>query len=120
MNQFHRLIMKPLYWVSLILIVVASSGMSTHTASADPLTWHMTGSLAQGRREHTSTLLTNGKVLVAGGLNNSGMMNSAEIYDPATGLWSAANNMTIERTRHTATLLPNGKVLVAGGYSSLR
>jgi WD40 repeat protein len=66
------------------------------------------------RRSHTATLLTNGKVLVAGGYNVNPTAN-AELYDPGTGQWAATGNMTTARLWHTATLLPNGKVLVAGG-----
>ena len=46
----------------------------------DPVTatWSVTGSLKTVHSEHTATLLTNGKVLVAGGGNN----NSEELYDP--------------------------------------
>ena len=45
--------------------------------------------------------------------------NSAQMYDPATGDWSAINPMNYARAAHTATLLPNGNVLVAGGYLSV-
>jgi WD40 repeat protein len=75
-----------------------------------------TSSLGAARYIHTATLLQNGKVLVAGGHNNSsGNLASAELYDPATGTWSATGSLTVTRLEHTATLLPNGKVLVAGG-----
>ena len=63
-------------------------------------------------------MLPNGKVLVAGGLGNSGDLTSAELYDPASGTWTATGSLTTARGAHTATLLPNGKVLVAGGLGN--
>jgi N-acetylneuraminic acid mutarotase len=83
-------------------------------------TWSLTGSMVTPREYHTATLLTNGKVLVAGGCYSAcGIYNmpNAELYDPATGQWSATGSMSNARAQHTATLLPNGKVLVAGGIS---
>jgi uncharacterized membrane protein len=62
-----------------------------------------------------ATLLQNGQVLVAGGLNEtlSGIA-TAELYDPSKGTWNTTGNMN--RSRATpATLLPNGQVLMAGG-----
>lgn len=55
-------------------------------------------------------MLPSGKVLVTG--ESAG----AELYDPATGSFSATGSMTTVRVYHTATLLPNGKVLVTGGW----
>jgi len=69
--------------------------------------WDNTGSMTVGREGHTATLLSNGKVLVAGGWNNGGFQSSAELYDPATGTWSTTGSMEIERVYHTATLLQN-------------
>jgi hypothetical protein len=87
-------------------------------------TWAVTGRLNMSRTGHTATLLPNGKVLVAGGVNNnlgSGRiiyttMNSAELYDPVTGAWNYTGNLMQRRELHTATLLQNGQVLVAGGF----
>ncbi len=70
------------------------------------------------RYDHTATLLTNGKVLIAGGRDSTGALRSAEIYDPATDTWTPTADMNIARGDHTATLLRNGKVLVTGGSSS--
>ena len=53
-------------------------------------TWTATGSMTTARNGHTATLLPSGNVLVAGGFNPaSGTLASAELYDPATGTWSA-------------------------------
>jgi N-acetylneuraminic acid mutarotase len=83
----------------------------------DPATgkWTPTGSMNAARGDHTATLLQNGKVLVAGGANDSGALFSAELYDPATGTWTNTGELNVARDHHTATLLANGKVLVVGG-----
>ncbi len=78
---------------------------------------------------HTATLLPNGKVLIAGGATQQPVQDglgqcqttslaSAELYDPATGTFSATGSMTIPRSLQTATLLNNGKVLIAGNSGS--
>jgi hypothetical protein len=67
--------------------------------------------------------LPNGTLLVAGGSGSTGLLTSTELYNPATGQWTAAGNLTAARTGHTATLLPtplsNGTVLAAGGHGSI-
>jgi hypothetical protein len=57
-------------------------------------------------------------VLVAGGSNGIVNFNTAELYDPLTGVWTIISNMTSVRVWHTASVLTNAKVLVAGGTSS--
>lgn len=74
-----------------------------------------TGSMHEARRGHTATRLADGKVLVAGGYSTTNWVESAELYDPATGTWTVPGGPNTPRDLHTATLLPNGKVLVAGG-----
>jgi hypothetical protein len=81
------------------------------------------GIMKYPREGHTSTLLSSGKVLITGGCNNAvsgeivcdNFLSTAEIFDPATGLFTATGSMTTARRGHTAVLLPNGKVLLAGG-----
>ena len=66
----------------------------------------------------TATLLTNGKVLFAGG-ECIGRSASAVLYDPATGAFASTGDMTSRRVWHSATLLPNGTVLIAGGETEV-
>jgi len=102
----------------------AGNPLFTPLASAelyDPAagTFIATGSMTTARIGYTSTLLASGKVLVTGGFANAGALASAELYDPATGTFTVTGSMTAIRFQHTATLLPGGKVLIAGGCSVL-
>ena len=84
----------------------------------DPATdrWTQTGDMGQRRASPTATLLQDGRVLVAGGLDaDTRSLASAEVYDPGTGTWSAVSDMIHRRAFHTAVLLADGTVLVAGG-----
>jgi len=87
-------------------------------ARVDP-SWIPTGSMNTPRVNHTATLLLNGKVLVAGGYNAGTILNSAELYDPASGTWSVTGSLNTARFWHTATLRPDGRVLVTGGGRNL-
>lgn len=76
-----------------------------------------TGSLQVARLYATATLLTNGKVLIAGGMpcQPSGGLASAELYDPKTGTFTMTGALTIPRGWAVATLLQDGRVLVVAG-----
>jgi hypothetical protein len=73
------------------------------------------------RAVHTATLLSDGRVLVAGGCTRPSCEMapdgaSAELYAPTTGSFRPTGGMRTERSGHTATLLPGGRVLIAGGW----
>jgi len=79
-----------------------------------------TGDMTIARSQHTATLLPNGNVLIAGGVQSSSngtrVLGSTERYDPTSGRFIPAASMTTTRRGHTATLLPDGRVLIVGGY----
>jgi N-acetylneuraminic acid mutarotase len=108
--------------VAITLLTGPFSLMNAHGAGFSNYSSGISGvaPLASARYHHTSTLLPNGKILVAGGQGSSGVvLATAELYDPATNKWSpTTGNMSTPRFNHTATLLPNGKVLVAGGQGN--
>ena len=103
----------------------------------DPATgrFAQTGSMGTPRADHTATERADGSVLVTGG--NSvyaydpyicgGQLFSCgrqiqtttpyvEVFDPATGTFTAAQLRIVGRAAHTATLLASGAVLVTGGH----
>jgi WD40 repeat protein len=102
--------------------VLLAGGLSANNFQAatnsaelfDPATglFQPTGSMTAARSGHSATLLSDGRVLIAGGLDQT-----AEIYDPVTGMFIPTGKMSTARSVHTATLLSSGKVLIAGGVS---
>jgi hypothetical protein len=99
------------------VLIVGDAGAELYNPASG--TWAVTGSPNTPRSGfQTTSLLSNGKVLLAGGVNSSGMISGAELYDPATGTWTATGSMADGRFSHRATLLFNGKVLVSGGFNS--
>jgi hypothetical protein len=102
----------------------AANGIVLDTAEIyDPATdvWTETaGPMNVARRSHTATLLPDGRVLIAGGgdgvsTTTSQAIQSAEIFDPETGLFTLIGNMTERRSAHSAILLDDGTVLISGG-----
>lgn len=85
-----------------------------------------TGSMSVPRSGAAAALLSDGRVLVAGGSLNparyTGSLDpttTAEIYDPTTGTWSMTGNLHTSRSGlGPLRLLPNGNLLIIGGDSS--
>ncbi len=80
------------------------------------------GNLVTARSSHTATLMSDGRVLVAGGFDTAGNpLASMEICDPIAKTCAATTAMSTPRGGHTATLLTTGpragQVLLCGGQN---
>jgi WD40 repeat protein len=104
--------------------ITGSSNAIEVAANSNVHGFHPTGDMETERSEHTATLLADGRVLITGGYNTTNGLATAELYDPATGIFTPTGTMTTSRFLHTATLLAhgpaatNGKVLITGGSNS--
>jgi hypothetical protein len=78
--------------------------------------WRSAGALVEARYDASTTLLDDGRILVAGGRNAAGAyLASVEIWDPATEQSVPAASLPIALAAHAAVVLADGRVLVAGG-----
>ena len=79
------------------------------------------GAAAFQRSYQAATLLTNGKVLIAGGVTRANVaVDTASVYNPATGRFTPTpNNMSTPRSEGFAARLLDGKVIVGGGFSDV-
>jgi hemolysin activation/secretion protein len=75
-----------------------------------------TGAMVTPRVQQTTTALANGKVLIVGGTGNLGNIATGEVYDSASGQFTAVSG-SVSRTREFAAsaLLLSGDVLITGG-----
>jgi len=119
-----------------VLIAGGSDGSITSTAELfDPVsgtfgcsglggsnatTGFCNNTMTDSRENHTATLIETGPnagdVLIAGGLDATGnVLQTAELYSPATGKFIATGNMTHARYLHTAT--PLSRKYIRGRYA---
>lgn len=102
--------------------VLVVGGAGTTTAEVyDPATgtFSVVATGMEGRMSHAAIALPTGKVLIVGGKGRAGssdvVLDSAEIFDPATGQFTPVGSLGTARSEHVATALPNGDVLITGG-----
>ena len=100
--------------------VLIAGGGNAFAEVYDPSTEMFTqvGAMVSPRVSCTATLLTDGRVLFAGGSAGSAFVPAAEIYDPASRTFMSTGSLNFPRDLHTATLLSTGQVLIAGGNAA--
>jgi hypothetical protein len=107
-------------------ILYVGGGLTTNTAEIINLNaatpkWRWTGSMALPRRHLNAVALPTGEVLVTGGTSGT-LFNdplravyAAEVWNPATGLWTTLASNAVPRVYHsTSILLPDGRILHTG------
>ncbi len=99
-----------------------ANGALTNAEIYDPVAGTFTllgNNLTTPRTNATATLFYNGTawaVLIAGGQNSTGPLNTTETYDPTHQTFTVSSGLlSVARYGHTATLLASGKILMAGG-----
>jgi hypothetical protein len=90
---------------------------SATTEIVDPAAGTVTRgpALLHPRAGHSATPLPDGRILVAGGWDDVGMVRTVELYDPTTAAFTAAADLTEPRGGFAATALADGRVLFTGG-----
>jgi hypothetical protein len=97
---------------SAFLAFAGAASLAVPTGTVAPV-----GQMTGARACHTATLLTDGRVLIAGGFSDEAhYLDSAERYDPATRTFTPlAVRMVSARTCPASARLRDGRILYAGG-----
>jgi N-acetylneuraminic acid mutarotase len=96
---------------------------SSYVFDRSQVAWTKSGLMNSARSSLASALLADGRVLVAGGryidlAHNVRFLDTAEVWDPATGKWSRTGRLHAPRVGASAVTLADGRVLIVGGIAS--
>lgn len=111
-----------------VLVCGGRNSATGHLASCEVWnpednTWKRVGDMAWARADHAAVLLPDGRVLVAGGNGYNASQGgavaelaSAEVFDPASGIWSRLPDMPEPRAYLNMEFIPYvGRIIVCGG-----
>jgi Kelch motif protein len=103
--------------------VTSSPPPGTWTDSTDlfdPATRTITaGPTMNNQREGATAQLVNGWVIIAGGRDSSGTLNTVDIYHPVKNTITAGPPMNVARYDCASVVLPNGNLMIFGGFGAV-
>lgn len=102
-------------WIGIAPAIIFLSFVLPALSADIPTSIEPVEPMVVARKGHTATSLSDGRVLVIGGMHGSQALAEAELFDPAKGAFRWAGRMGEPRAGHSATLLHDGRVLVVGG-----
>jgi N-acetylneuraminic acid mutarotase len=108
-------------------IILLTGGLSTISSALEyPTTNYLyntntntftpAGNLPIGVINHTSTLLSNGEVLITGGFDGNQARDEVYVYNLQNGWRTLSSSLSVPVSSHRA-LLVNGKVYIYGGFN---
>jgi hypothetical protein len=89
-------------------------GVAATPAKAAPF-FSPSAAMTTARYFPAASPLPDGRILIAGGFDGSSVLNSTEIYNPATNSFAPGPSMSTGRAGSAAAPLPDGRILIAGG-----
>lgn len=103
-----------------MILLLAALGLAGGAAAAEGLTFSkLPGEMTIARWYPVVATLHSGKVLIAGGGNQTGHLKSAELFDAGSGTFEALPAQeTTDREEASSILLASGKVLILGGFGT--
>ena len=105
-----------------ILANIAAVGALLSTEIYDPNTdtWSRADDMLEGHSGGHAVVLKDGRVLIAGGHNQSEGLAASEIFDPSSNEWMRTSSMVRKTFANTASVLQDGTVLFTGGFGMSR
>jgi N-acetylneuraminic acid mutarotase len=89
---------------------------TTYLYNTNTYTFTLVGNLPNGIINHTSTLLSNGEVLITGGFDGNAARNEAYVFNLQNGWRTLPATLSLAVSAHGALLL-NSKVYIYGGFN---
>lgn len=99
-------------------------GHRSHAPTAElwnprTLAFEPAGVSANARKQHTATVLPDGRVLVVGGLGGDAqVVRAAEVWDPGSKSFAVVGSSVNDLNGHTAAMLADGRVFLIGKISA--